>query len=72
MKPRFDPTINLGHVISLGGVIVVVTGSLYLTDYRLNALELKVPIISEDELLALLDGSSEEPEGEAPAEETRE
>ena len=42
MKPRFDPTINLGHVISLGGVIVVVAGSLYLTDYRLNALEKNV------------------------------
>ena len=46
MKPRFDPTINLGHVISLGGVIVVVTGSLYLTDYRLNALEKNVATLS--------------------------
>ncbi len=46
MKPRFDPTINLGHVISLGGVIVVVTGSLYLTDYRLNALEKNVEKLS--------------------------
>jgi hypothetical protein len=46
MRPRFDPTINLGHVISLGGVIVVVTGSLYLTDYRLNALEKNVEKLS--------------------------
>ncbi len=26
MKPRFDPTINLGHLISLGGVMIVVAG----------------------------------------------
>ena len=46
MKPRFDPTINLGHIISLGGVIVVVAGGLYLTDYRLNALEKNVEKLS--------------------------
>lgn len=37
--PRFDPTINLGHLISLGGVTVVVAGSIYLADFRLKALE---------------------------------
>lgn len=46
MTPRFDPTINLGHLISLGGVIVVVGASLYLTDYRLNALEKNVEKLS--------------------------
>jgi hypothetical protein len=46
MKPRFDPTINLGHIISLGGVMVIVAGSLYLTDYRLNALEKNVEKLS--------------------------
>ena len=39
MTPRFDPTINLGHIISLGSIIVIVVGSLYLTDYRLKAVE---------------------------------
>lgn len=46
MKPRFDPTINLGHLISLGGIMLVVAGSLYLTDYRLNALEKNVERLS--------------------------
>lgn len=46
MTPRFDPTINLGHLISLCGVVLVVTGSLYLTDYRLNALEKNVEKLS--------------------------
>lgn len=46
MKPRFDPTINLGHIISLGGAMVVVAGSLYLTDYRLTTLERNVEKLS--------------------------
>jgi hypothetical protein len=46
MTPRFDPTINLGHLISLGGVVIVVAASLYLTDYRLNALEKNVEKLS--------------------------
>ena len=46
MTPRFDPTINLGHLISLAGMMLVVAGSLYLTDYRLNALEKNVEKLS--------------------------
>ena len=46
MTARFDPTINLGHLISLAGVILVVSGSLYLTDYRLSALEKNVEKLS--------------------------
>jgi hypothetical protein len=45
-SPRFDPTINLGHLISLGGVTIVVIGSLYLTDYRLSAVEKNVEKLS--------------------------
>jgi hypothetical protein len=37
--PRFDPTINLGHLISLGGVIVTIVGGWYVMDHRLGALE---------------------------------
>ena len=46
MTPKFDPTINLGHLISLTGVTIVVAGSLYLTDYRLNGLEKNVEKLS--------------------------
>lgn len=38
-RPRFDPTINLGHLISLGGVIVTIIGGWYVMDHRLSALE---------------------------------
>ena len=46
MTPKFGPTINLGHLISLTGVTIVVAGSLYLTDYRLNGLEKNVEKLS--------------------------
>jgi hypothetical protein len=46
MTPRFDPTINLGHIISVTGAIVLVTGSWYLTDYRLGILEKNVEKLS--------------------------
>jgi hypothetical protein len=38
-RPRFDPTVNLGHLISLGGVIVTIIGGWYVMDHRLSALE---------------------------------
>lgn len=37
--PRFDPTINLGHLVSLGGIIIAISGSWYLMDHRLATLE---------------------------------
>jgi phage-related minor tail protein len=37
--PRFDFTINLGHVISVGSVIVVMIGGWVAFDYRLKAVE---------------------------------
>lgn len=46
MSPRFDPTINLGHLISVTGVIIFVAGSFYLTDYRLSTLEKNVEKLS--------------------------
>jgi hypothetical protein len=39
MSARFDPTINLGHLISFGGVIVTIVGGWYVMDHRLTALE---------------------------------
>ena len=38
-RPRFDPTINLGHLISLGGVIITIVGGWYVMDHRLSLLE---------------------------------
>jgi len=38
-KARFDPTITLGHLITLGGFLFAFAGSWYLTDYRLTAIE---------------------------------
>lgn len=45
-RPRFDPTINLGHLISLGGVICAIAGSWYLMDYRLAAVERQIDKLS--------------------------
>ena len=39
MSARFDPTINLGPLISFGGVIVTIVGGWYVMDHRLTALE---------------------------------
>lgn len=38
-QPRWDPTINLGHLVSFIGFIFALGGGWYLTDYRLSALE---------------------------------
>jgi hypothetical protein len=38
-RPLFDPTINLGHLISFGAVIVTIIGGWYVMDHRLTALE---------------------------------
>jgi hypothetical protein len=37
--PRFDPTINLGHLMTLSAVIITIIGGAYVFDYRLNAIE---------------------------------
>jgi phage-related minor tail protein len=37
--PRLDFTINLGHVISVGSVIVVMIGGWVAFDYRLKTVE---------------------------------
>ncbi len=41
-KPRFDPTINLGHLISLGGILFALTGSWWLMDHRIASLERQI------------------------------
>ncbi len=46
MAMKFDPTITLGNLISLGGAGIAVVGSIYVTDYRLNALEKNVDKLS--------------------------
>lgn len=38
-RPRFDPTINLGHVLSLSGVIIAIVGGWYSFDTRLKSVE---------------------------------
>lgn len=38
-KPFFDPTINLGHVLSLSGVIIAIIGGWYSFDSRLSGAE---------------------------------
>lgn len=45
-RPRFDPTINLGHLISLGGMIVAFIGCLYLMDYRIGKVEIQLEKLS--------------------------
>ena len=45
-KPRFEPTINLGHIITLGGVICAIAGGWYAFDYRLTAIEGQVRMLS--------------------------
>lgn len=41
-RPRFDLTLNLGHVIILLTALVGFVGSHYLTDWRLGTLEKKL------------------------------
>lgn len=38
-KPRFDPTINLGHVITLTGVIMSMVAGWHSVDARLSGAE---------------------------------
>ena len=46
-RPRFDPTINLGHLITLAGVIAAVIGGWWVADHRLAALERQVARLSD-------------------------
>lgn len=39
MTPRFDPTVNLGRIITLAGFLAAICGGWYLTDHRLSSLE---------------------------------
>ena len=43
---KFDPTINLGHILSLGGILFALVGSWYLMDYRLTGVEKAVERLS--------------------------
>ena len=45
-RPRFDPTINLGHVLTAVAFVATLTGSWYLQDYRLSRLESQVERLS--------------------------
>lgn len=45
-KPRFDLTLNLGHVIILATALVGFVASHYLIDYRLGTLEKKLDNLS--------------------------
>lgn len=38
-RPRFDPTINLGHIITLTGVIMSMIAGWYSVDARLSGAE---------------------------------
>lgn len=40
--PRFDPTINLGHILTMGAVIVSLIGGAYVFDYRLQSIEKQI------------------------------
>ena len=40
--PRFDPTVNLGHVLTMSAVLVSLIGGAYVFDYRLNAIEKQI------------------------------
>lgn len=37
--PRFDPSINLGHVITICSVLVTMVGGWFTFDYRLKSIE---------------------------------
>lgn len=45
-RPRFDPTVNLGHLITLSGMIAVFIGSWYLMDHRLASVERQLDRLS--------------------------
>lgn len=44
--PRFDPTINLGHVITAVCFVASLIGWWYIADYRLSAIERQVERLS--------------------------
>jgi len=45
-RPLFDPTINLGHVITLSGVLIAVVGGWYTVDARLATVERAITSLS--------------------------
>jgi hypothetical protein len=45
-RPRFDPTINLGHMITLSGVVITIIGGWYAFDARLAAVERQMSNLS--------------------------
>jgi hypothetical protein len=45
--PRFDPTINLGHLLTLTGVVFVIVSAGVVADFRLAALEREVAKLSD-------------------------
>ena len=45
-KPRFDGTINLGHILSLSGVLIAVVGGYYSMSLRLAAAETQLSRIA--------------------------
>ncbi len=54
-RTRFDPTINLGHLLSMGAFVSNVVGGRYVADYRLSAMErqLREPstVVAQSELI---------------------
>tara|TARA_R110000868_G_scaffold245065_1_gene501566 strand:+ start:185 stop:439 length:255 start_codon:yes stop_codon:yes gene_type:complete len=45
-KPRIDPTINIGHLISLGGVLLLAIGGYYSFSNRLVNVETQLSRIT--------------------------
>jgi hypothetical protein len=41
-SPKFDPTINLGHVITLSGVVLAIVASYYSFSSRLTSVEFQI------------------------------
>ena len=44
--PRFDPTINLGHLITAATFLCTFVGGWYVFDYRLQAIEKQVSTLN--------------------------
>lgn len=44
--PRFDATINLGHLLTLTGVVMAIVGGGFVADFRLAAVEKEVAKLS--------------------------
>jgi hypothetical protein len=45
-KPRFDPTVHLGHIITFVGFVVTAVGGWYVVDYRLMSVERQIERLS--------------------------